>query len=105
MGKTKIVGGCWRPFFQRVVSVFTCLPRLSYASQGPLFIDCAKRAGRSIETIDSCRPAIERAGFVNAEEELFKVPVGSWPKKERLKEAGRINYHAWLEGLEVRDYE
>lgn len=61
------------------------------ASWVPLIVSCTERAGRSGKTIDTCRALIEKAGFENVHEELFKVPVGSWAKDERIKElAGLI---------------
>ena len=75
-------------------------PEGNIAAWGPLFIGCGKRAGRSVETVNSFRPAFEKAGFVNVQEDYFKVPIGPWAKSERLKEAGKVNYHAWVGGLE-----
>lgn len=56
--------------------------------------------GRSVKVIDECRIAIEAAGFTNVQEVYFKLPIGTWPKNRRLKEAGRISLNAWTGGLE-----
>ncbi|KAH6985590.1 SAM dependent methyltransferase [Ilyonectria destructans] len=49
--------------------------------------------------------AMKRAGFTNITTLQDKMPVGVWPKDERLKETGRWNYAALncdLEGLVLR---
>jgi hypothetical protein len=46
------------------------------------------------------KAAIESAGFINVHEDLFKCPIGSWPKNKKLKEAGRVNLQHWSSGLD-----
>ena len=46
------------------------------------------------------RAAIEKAGFVNAQEKLYKLPIGGWPKHPVYKDAGRVNREHWKSGLE-----
>ncbi|KAK5126839.1 hypothetical protein LTR08_004589 [Meristemomyces frigidus] len=70
------------------------------AGWGQNFLDCAVRAGRSLATQTTMGSKIERAGFVNVHEQLFKCPIGSWPKNKTFKEAGRINFHHWSSGLD-----
>ena len=43
---------------------------------------------------------IEKAGFVNVQEKLYKCPLGSWPKHKIYKDAGRVNMEHWKTGLE-----
>ncbi|KAJ5110544.1 hypothetical protein N7532_001079 [Penicillium argentinense] len=70
------------------------------AGWGDNFIGCSARAGRSLKTQETMRGAIEKAGFVDVHENLYKVPLGPWPKDKQLKEAGQLNYLHWLSGLE-----
>ncbi|KAJ5668909.1 hypothetical protein N7462_009979 [Penicillium macrosclerotiorum] len=70
------------------------------ASWGDNFIDCAERAGRSLTVQKTMRTSIENAGFVDVHEQLYKVPIGPWAKDKVLKEAGQLNYHHWVTGLE-----
>lgn len=70
------------------------------ARWGDNFIACGKRAGRSLTTQETMKAAIEKAGFVDVHEHLYRLPLGPWAKNEVLKEAGRINYHHWSAGLE-----
>lgn len=46
------------------------------------------------------RAGIEKAGFVDVHEHLYRVPLGPWAKDRMLKEAGEISYLHWTSGLE-----
>ena len=46
------------------------------------------------------KAALEKAGFVDVQEKLYKWPIGPWPKDPILKEAGRLHYHQWTSGIE-----
>lgn len=67
---------------------------------GDLFIRCSERAGRSLRTHETMRGAIEKAGFVDVHEELYKIPLGPWPKDKILKEVGHLQYAHWNAALE-----
>ncbi|KXG51517.1 uncharacterized protein PGRI_089100 [Penicillium griseofulvum] len=70
------------------------------ASWGDNFIGCSERAGRSLLTQETMRGAIEKAGFVDVQEKLYKIPLGPWPKDKVLKEAGQLQYAHWVAALE-----
>jgi len=44
---------------------------------------------------------VQDAGFENITQEIFKAPVGPWPKEKRYKEIGMANLCNLLEGLEA----
>jgi hypothetical protein len=67
---------------------------------GDMFIRCAERAGRSLNTQETMRSAIEKAGFVDVHEEKHKIPLGPWPKDKLLKEVGHLQYAHWNAALE-----
>lgn len=75
-------------------------PEKALAGWGNNFIGCSERAGRSLTTQETMRSAIEKAGFLDVHEQLYKVPMGPWPKDRVLKEVGMLNYHHWKTGLE-----
>ena len=50
------------------------------------------------------RSYAEGAGFVNIREEMFKVPMGSWPKDPELKRTGMMNLVQMLDGVEGFSY-
>lgn len=61
---------------------------------------CAERAGRPVDTMDTMRERIEEAGFINVQQQDYKMPVGTWPKLQVYKDAGRANKEQLLNGLE-----
>jgi hypothetical protein len=76
------------------------LPENVLSGWGPNFLGCAERAGRPLDTHETMRASIEKAGFVNVQEKLYKCPIGSWPKNKIYKDAGRVNLEHWKAGLE-----
>jgi hypothetical protein len=70
------------------------------AGWGDMFIRCSERAGRSLNTQETMRGAMEKVGFVNAHEELYKIPMGPWAKDKVLKEAGQLQYAHWSAALQ-----
>lgn len=88
-------GGC------DVLSDDGSLPKDSYlASWGPNIIGAAARSEHPVDTLDTMRAEIEKAGFVDIQEKVYKWPIGAWPKNQLLKEAGRLNWHMWKTGMD-----
>jgi hypothetical protein len=50
--------------------------------------DAAVKFGREMRTAAKLKGWIEGAGFEDVNEEVNKVPVGTWPKDPKLKEVG-----------------
>lgn len=67
---------------------------------GPNIIGAAGKSGRPLDTLDTMREQIEKAGFVDIHEKVYKWPIGPWPKDPVLKETGRLNHHMWKAGME-----
>lgn len=47
---------------------------------------------------------MEEAGFVDVEEHILKLPVGPWPKDQRLKQVGlfeSVNMTEGIQGLTI----
>lgn len=61
----------------------------------------AEKTGRPVDILPTMRKEIEEAGFVNVEEQNYKIPVGTWPKNKVMKEAGRLNLEQIDIGMEV----
>jgi len=55
----------------------------------------SRRAGRQFRIAGRLKPWMEQNGFVDVQEHIFRIPVGSWPKNKELKKIGR----AWAEML------
>lgn len=43
---------------------------------------------------------LKDAGFVNVEERIVKIPIGSWPKDKKLKTVGLYACASLVDGLE-----
>ncbi|KAH6999419.1 S-adenosyl-L-methionine-dependent methyltransferase [Ilyonectria destructans] len=58
---------------------------------GKFFVEGGKKIGRSFTIVEDGvqKKAMEEAGFVGIEERDFKVPIGAWPKDQKLKEIGK----------------
>ncbi|OQE00705.1 hypothetical protein PENVUL_c047G01343 [Penicillium vulpinum] len=67
---------------------------------GPNMNACGARAGRPLETIDTMRGAMEKAGFVDLHEQVYRWPIGPWARDKKYKEAGVVNFQHWLSGME-----
>lgn len=88
-------------FDVRVQSDDGSLPKDSVlAGWGDNFIGCGERSGRSLKTQETMRAGLEKAGFIDVHEQLYKVPLGPWARNKLLKETGLLNYHHWKSGLE-----
>jgi hypothetical protein len=44
---------------------------------------------------------VEYASFTIADKQILKLPVGSWPKDERLKECGSLMRVNLIEGVDA----
>lgn len=85
----------------RVMSDDGTLAKDSFlAGWGDNFLGCSDRSGRPLSTQETMAGRMANAGFVNLHDNLFKCPLGSWPRDKRLKEAGRVNFHHWSSGLD-----
>ena len=67
---------------------------------GANILGCGERSGKSLNAYGDMKGRIEAAGFVEVQEQPYKLPMGSWPKDKVLKEAGKINLKHWETGIE-----
>ncbi|KUJ16053.1 methyltransferase [Mollisia scopiformis] len=51
--------------------------------------EAARKFGKEIDLAPSHAQRMIDAGFVDVKEEIYKVPIGPWPKDPKLKEVGR----------------
>ena len=65
-----------------------------------IFIQGLASINRDANPGHKLRSYAEAAGFVNIRVELFKVPMGSWPKDPELKKTGMMNLIQMLDGME-----
>ncbi|KAM0317957.1 hypothetical protein ACHAPQ_010840 [Fusarium lateritium] len=50
----------------------------------------AAKFGKPLDNAPSWKAKMEAAGFVNINEEVRKIPIGTWPKDPKLKEVGKF---------------
>ena len=70
------------------------------ATCGPMGMRCFAKSGKSVDTEAKMKSRIQRAGFTNIHEKVYKVPIGDWVKNPLLKEAGQVHKAHCLEGAE-----
>lgn len=51
----------------------------------------SKKFGKDMNTTHTWRERLEKAGFINVTEEMYKLPQSPWAKDPKMKELGR--YH------------
>ncbi|KEY79052.1 methyltransferase LaeA [Aspergillus fumigatus] len=51
----------------------------------------SKKHGKDMTTAPTWKAKMEKAGFINVREDIYKLPQSPWPKDPKLKELGR--YH------------
>ncbi|KAF4958037.1 hypothetical protein FSARC_11123 [Fusarium sarcochroum] len=53
-------------------------------------IEGSAKFGKPLDVAPSWKAKLEAAGFVDIQEEIRKVPIGTWPKDPKLKEIGKF---------------
>ncbi|KAL1968075.1 hypothetical protein VTN77DRAFT_2205 [Rasamsonia byssochlamydoides] len=61
--------------------------------------DAAERFGKSLTTIATWKERMIKAGFVDVKSEIYKVPIGMWPKDPKLKEIGKYQHAQQIEAV------
>ncbi|KAF4982463.1 hypothetical protein FZEAL_1917 [Fusarium zealandicum] len=67
-------------------------------------IDASKQLGRPLGASDQYKGILERSGFKNVEQTIFRWPTNIWPREKKLKELGKwnlANFDAGLEGVSL----
>ncbi|KAJ9317649.1 hypothetical protein DTO271D3_2115 [Paecilomyces variotii] len=62
--------------------------------------DASERVGKNFNEAPSQRQRLIDAGFVDVRDDIYKVPLGLWPKDIQLKEIGQYNLLCMLEAVE-----
>ncbi|CAI6338941.1 unnamed protein product [Periconia digitata] len=61
----------------------------------------AMNLGKPLRIANKLKRWYEQAGFVDVHEEVFKLPLNSWPKDPQFKMLGRFNETCYLDGLQA----
>jgi SAM-dependent methyltransferase len=73
----------------------------SYKEVASIFFQISESIGASAEAPRFYKERMEKAGFVDVVERIFKVPTNPWPKDKRLKMIGAFELANASEGLEA----
>ncbi|KAH8889927.1 S-adenosyl-L-methionine-dependent methyltransferase [Thozetella sp. PMI_491] len=79
----------------------------SLAQWRDLFQEIGAKTGKTFAVCEEMREYLEEAGFKEISEQVYKVPIGTWPKdrEEKLKGAYTLEYLlAGLEGFALRGF-
>lgn len=74
---------------------------------GDAFCNAAERFGTPCDSPQKLKGWMESAGFVEVEQHILKIPVGTWPRDKRLKNVGlfeMVNMQDGLEGLSMMPF-
>lgn len=63
-------------------------------------MEACDKIGRTLDPAPQMKSWVEQAGFENVSQQVFKLPIGSWPKDPRLKECGTLMRINFLDGVE-----
>ncbi|GME21989.1 methyltransferase domain-containing protein [Neofusicoccum parvum] len=63
-----------------------------------------KKIGKEMYTGPTFERLLKDAGFVNVYVQMYKLPLGPWPKDKKMKEVGMLNLMQVLEGMEAFSY-
>ncbi|KAL1982369.1 hypothetical protein VTN96DRAFT_1400 [Rasamsonia emersonii] len=63
--------------------------------------EACDKVGRTLNPGPFLKGWVEQAGFTRINEQIFKLPIGAWPKDRRLKELGSFMAVSFIEGVEA----
>lgn len=61
--------------------------------------DASSRIGKRLNVAHLHRQWMVDAGFVDVTEDMYKIPIGPWPKDKKLKEIGRVQRVQMIEAI------
>ncbi|USP82267.1 hypothetical protein yc1106_09541 [Curvularia clavata] len=69
-----------------------------YIESARLYFEIAEKMGAPLDAPRSWNAQMKEAGFVNVQDEVFKLPMGTWPRSKRLRTVGKLEQIMILEG-------
>ncbi|KJZ69134.1 hypothetical protein HIM_11481 [Hirsutella minnesotensis 3608] len=93
-----------------VIEIHEMLPAIFLTNQeavlnGPLvdlmrgLVTAHSQIGRSLDPVSNFRTWTEEAGLIEFSEEIFEIPLGSWPEDQQRKDAGKLLASSFNTGL------
>jgi hypothetical protein len=66
-----------------------------------IYSEMAAKMGAPAEAPRSWTEQVERNGFVDVKEVVYKLPIGPWPRDKKLKEVGAVERMMLFESFEA----
>ncbi|KAF4463794.1 demethylmenaquinone methyltransferase [Fusarium albosuccineum] len=63
-------------------------------------LEGSAKFGKSLEGAINWKDKLEKAGFVDVQQEIRKLPIGGWPKDAKLKEIGKLQGIQQIQAVE-----
>ncbi|CAA9965181.1 Tam Trans-aconitate methyltransferase [Pyrenophora teres f. maculata] len=76
----------------------TIPPNSGYVESGRLYYEIAEKMGAPLDAPRAWNAQMKDAGFVNVTDEVYKLPMGTWPRSKRLRTIGKLEQIMILEG-------
>lgn len=76
------------------------LPADSVLNYRDMWFKIGEASNRPIDTQERMEARIRATGFTNVQRQDYKVPIGTWPKLQVYKDAGRVSKQQFLSGVE-----
>jgi SAM-dependent methyltransferase len=79
----------------------TLPPNCAFKEVGDTFLEMGEKMGAPVTAPRRWSTQLERAGFINVEDVVLKIPSNPWPKDKRLRSVGAIERAMLVDGLEA----
>ena len=76
------------------------MPEDSVLNWKDMFDKLGEASGRPFDVRTRMEQRMKDAGFINVKTQDYKVPVGTWPRLQVYKDAGRVNKTQIAVGME-----
>ncbi|KAI9708433.1 MAG: hypothetical protein M1820_003893 [Bogoriella megaspora] len=97
--------GGWMESQEFMPSVYcddsTMTPQHPFYQWTKLYDEAVMKMNRPGRIANKLKRWYEQAGFVDVQEIVFKLPINSWPKDEKLKRLGRLHEAVMQDGLQA----
>ncbi|KAF1842294.1 S-adenosyl-L-methionine-dependent methyltransferase [Cucurbitaria berberidis CBS 394.84] len=76
----------------------TIPPNSGYVEAGRLYYEVAQKMGAPLDAPRGWAEQMRSAGFSNVQDEVYKLPMGPWPRSKRLRTVGKLEQIMILDG-------
>lgn len=73
-------------------------PNSGYVESGRLYYEIAEKMGAPLDAPKQWAQQMRNVGFTRVQDEVYKLPMGPWPRSKRLRTVGRMEQIMILDG-------